>query len=62
MWTILHCPTINVPGFVGKNDMPIGLTAVGARYCDVKLLRSAEALGKIFAAEGGFTSKILEKS
>jgi amidase len=32
LWTGLHAPTINIPGFGGENGLPIGLTMVGARY------------------------------
>jgi amidase len=31
LWTGLHAPTINVPGFGGECGLPIGLTMVGAR-------------------------------
>jgi amidase len=32
LWTGLHAPTVNIPGFGGENGLPIGLTMVGARY------------------------------
>jgi amidase len=32
LWTGLHAPTINIPGFAGENGLPIGLTMVGDRY------------------------------
>lgn len=31
MWTGLHVPTINMPGFFSKSGMPIGLSLVGPR-------------------------------
>lgn len=31
LWTGLHVPTINIPGFGGESGLPIGLTMVGAR-------------------------------
>lgn len=61
MWTILHPPTINVPGFAGENGMPIGLTLVGPRYHDIQVLRAAKAIGKVFEAEGKFKSRLMEK-
>ncbi|KAK5727323.1 hypothetical protein LTR15_003217 [Elasticomyces elasticus] len=53
-WTILHVPAINLLGFQGANGLPIGLTAVGPRYTDRKLLRVAKAVGNVFEAEGGW--------
>jgi Asp-tRNA(Asn)/Glu-tRNA(Gln) amidotransferase A subunit family amidase len=31
MWTGLGVPALNVPGFKGEAEMPIGLTLVGPR-------------------------------
>lgn len=31
MWTVLHVPCVNVPGFASENGMPVGLTLVGPR-------------------------------
>ncbi|KAK3651533.1 hypothetical protein LTR56_005675 [Elasticomyces elasticus] len=56
MWTILHVPAINLVGFEGANGLPIGLTAVGPRYTDRKLLRVAKAIGDVFEAEGGWVA------
>jgi Asp-tRNA(Asn)/Glu-tRNA(Gln) amidotransferase A subunit family amidase len=54
MWTILHAPALNVIGFEGENGMPIGLTLVGARYADRKLLHAARTVGSLFDEEGGW--------
>jgi amidase len=32
LWTALHVPVVNVPGFAGNFGLPIGLSLVGARY------------------------------
>ncbi|KAG6088624.1 hypothetical protein E4U15_005543 [Claviceps sp. LM218 group G6] len=48
MWTILHAPAMNVPGFRGRCGLPIGLTVVGSRYSDMDVLRSGEAIGAVF--------------
>jgi amidase len=37
LWTGLHAPTINIPGFGGESGLPIGLTMVGARYVLVRV-------------------------
>jgi Asp-tRNA(Asn)/Glu-tRNA(Gln) amidotransferase A subunit family amidase len=31
MWTALHVPCVNVPGFASEDGMPIGLTLIGPR-------------------------------
>jgi amidase len=32
MWTTLHVPVVNVPGFDGNSGLPIGLSLVRASY------------------------------
>jgi Asp-tRNA(Asn)/Glu-tRNA(Gln) amidotransferase A subunit family amidase len=49
MWTLLHTPCINVPGFVGPAGLPIGLTLTGPRFADRRVLAAAAALGPLFA-------------
>jgi Asp-tRNA(Asn)/Glu-tRNA(Gln) amidotransferase A subunit family amidase len=53
MWTILHVPCLNVPGFIGEDGMPIGLTLVAPRFQDVHVLRAGKAIGEIFEAKAG---------
>lgn len=50
MWTILHAPVLNVPGFYGELGLPIGLTVVGARYGDLRVLQAGRQIGAVFAA------------
>jgi amidase len=57
MWTILHAPALNVIGFKGENDLPIGLTLVGARYADRHMLHVAKIVGPLFEKEGGWVAK-----
>jgi Asp-tRNA(Asn)/Glu-tRNA(Gln) amidotransferase A subunit family amidase len=59
MWTILQVPALNMPGFAGENGMPIGLTLVGPRYHDLRVLYVAQTIGEVFEAEGGFKLKLL---
>ena len=54
MWTILQVPALNVPGFAGRNGLPIGLTMVAPRYTDRHLLRVAKTVGPLFEQEGGW--------
>ncbi|KAL2827456.1 amidase signature domain-containing protein [Aspergillus pseudoustus] len=58
MWTALHTPVVNVPGFQGENGLPIGLTLVARRYRDEHLLAVAREVGKIFNEEGGWKSSL----
>ncbi|KAJ6447170.1 Guanine nucleotide-binding protein negative regulator 1 [Purpureocillium lavendulum] len=48
MWTVLHAPTLNVPGFVGPKGLPVGLTVVGGRYTDMEVLKAGKAIGEVF--------------
>lgn len=54
-----HTPVVNVPGFKGEADMPVGLSLVAPRYHDRHLLAVSKAVGKIFEAEGGWERKNL---
>ncbi|KAK3648710.1 hypothetical protein LTR56_000983 [Elasticomyces elasticus] len=58
MWTALHVPVINVPGFQGEHGMPIGLSLVTPRYHDQALLEVAKAVGEVWEKEGGWASKL----
>ncbi|OCF36051.1 hypothetical protein I316_01923 [Kwoniella heveanensis BCC8398] len=54
MWTVLHLPVVNVPGFKGPNGLPVGLSLVAPRYHEQDLLRTTHAVSEVFA-EGGWT-------
>ncbi|KAI1374313.1 amidase [Hypoxylon crocopeplum] len=54
MWTALHTPVVNLPGFKGENGMPVGLSLVAPRYHDRHLLDVSKAVGNIFEAEGSW--------
>ncbi|KAJ4257504.1 hypothetical protein NW762_008628 [Fusarium torreyae] len=58
MWSGLHTPVLNVPGFKGDHDMPIGLSLVAPRYRDRHLLEVGKAVGEVFEAEGGWETKL----
>lgn len=53
MWTVLHTPVLNVPGFTGVNGMPVGLSLVAPRFEDRHLLHVGKEVAKVFA-EGGW--------
>jgi Asp-tRNA(Asn)/Glu-tRNA(Gln) amidotransferase A subunit family amidase len=50
LWTLLHTPCVNAPGFVGASGLPVGLTVTGPRFSDRKVLAAAQAFGAIFTA------------
>lgn len=52
MWTLLHVPVINVPGFTGPAGLPVGLSLVSGRYTDRRLLGVAAVVGDLFEAQG----------
>lgn len=59
MWTVIHVPCLNIPGFAGENGLPIGLTLVGPRYRDMHVLDAGKRIGEVFEAKGGFESRIV---
>jgi amidase len=58
MWTALHVPVINIPGFKGENGMPVGLSLVAPRYHDQALLTVAKEVGKVWECEGGWKNTL----
>jgi Asp-tRNA(Asn)/Glu-tRNA(Gln) amidotransferase A subunit family amidase len=47
MWSLLHTPCVNVPGFVGPGGLPVGLTLTTARFGDRQVLAAAAAMSAI---------------
>ncbi|WYZ33937.1 hypothetical protein EsH8_I_000213 [Colletotrichum jinshuiense] len=58
LWTALHVPVVNIPGFKGPNGMPVGVSLVAPRYRDRHLLTVSKAVGDIFEVEGGWKSEL----
>ena len=52
MWTLLHTPVVQVPGFKGPHGMPVGLSLISPRFTDRRLIQVAKTIGPIFAARG----------
>jgi Asp-tRNA(Asn)/Glu-tRNA(Gln) amidotransferase A subunit family amidase len=48
IWSLLHVPCINVPGFTGPLGLPVGLTVTGPRFADRKVMAAAAAIGRAF--------------
>lgn len=51
IWTALHAPIVNIPGFKGENGMPVGLSLTTARYKDLALLNVAKEVGRVWVKE-----------
>jgi Asp-tRNA(Asn)/Glu-tRNA(Gln) amidotransferase A subunit family amidase len=49
LWTLLHVPCVNVPGWTGEHGLPVGLTLTGPRFADRQVLAVADAFGALFA-------------
>jgi amidase len=54
MWTVLHNPVVNVPGFAGPGGMPVGLSLVSPRYTDRQLLTISAQVADLFNAKGSW--------
>jgi Asp-tRNA(Asn)/Glu-tRNA(Gln) amidotransferase A subunit family amidase len=48
MWSLLHVPCVNVPGYTGQTGLPIGLTVTGPRFSDRRVLAAADSFGILF--------------
>jgi Asp-tRNA(Asn)/Glu-tRNA(Gln) amidotransferase A subunit family amidase len=48
-----HMPVINIPAFVGINEMPVGVSLVAPRFRDQHLLQVSKIVGDRLIAEGG---------
>ena len=47
IWTLLHVPCVNVPGWRDAQGLPVGLTLTGPRFADRRVLAVAQALGAL---------------
>jgi Asp-tRNA(Asn)/Glu-tRNA(Gln) amidotransferase A subunit family amidase len=52
LWTLLHAPCINVPGFSGPLGLPVGVSVVAPRFADRRALAAAKALEALFGVAG----------
>lgn len=47
IWTLLHVPTVHVPGLTAADGLPIGVTLAGPRFRDRQVIRAAALLGRV---------------
>ena len=47
MWTLLHGPNVGIPSGRGPKNLPVGVTLVGPRMSDGRLLAIAKALAPV---------------
>lgn len=52
-WTLLHVPCVNIPVGRGPNGLPVGVTLVGPRQGDARLLEIAAALAPVIDTDPG---------
>ena len=50
IWSALHAPVINIPGMVGPTGLPVGLSLVGPRYSDARILAISKVLSPALEA------------
>lgn len=51
MWTLLHVPCVGIPVCRGPNNLPVGVTLVGPRLTDARLLGIAKAAAPVIDAD-----------
>jgi Asp-tRNA(Asn)/Glu-tRNA(Gln) amidotransferase A subunit family amidase len=51
MWTLLHAPNVGVPVCFGPTNLPVGVTLVGPRLMDSRLLAIAAACAPIIDSD-----------
>ena len=44
LWTLMYVPCLNLPLFLGPNDLPVGLQIIGPQNEDQNLLKSAHSI------------------
>jgi Asp-tRNA(Asn)/Glu-tRNA(Gln) amidotransferase A subunit family amidase len=47
MWTLLHSPNVGIPSGRGPKNLPVGVTLVGPRMSDSRLLAIAKAIAPV---------------
>jgi Asp-tRNA(Asn)/Glu-tRNA(Gln) amidotransferase A subunit family amidase len=50
-WTLLHVPCVGIPVMRGPKGLPVGVTLVGPRLSDARLLAIAKALAPIIDSD-----------
>jgi Asp-tRNA(Asn)/Glu-tRNA(Gln) amidotransferase A subunit family amidase len=50
-WTLLHVPCVGIPAGRGPKGLPVGVTLVGPRFGDKRLLAIAKALAPVIDAD-----------
>lgn len=51
MWTLLHGPNIGIPCCRGPKNLPVGVTLIGRRMSDARLLAIAQAVAPVIDAD-----------
>ena len=59
MWTLLHAPNVNIPVCRGPTNLPVGVTLVGKRLSDARLLAISQALAPVIDTDPGANAREL---
>ncbi len=59
MWTLLHVPNVGIPSGFGPHDLPVGVTLVGKRLSDARLMAIAKALAPIIDTDASLRMRRL---
>jgi Asp-tRNA(Asn)/Glu-tRNA(Gln) amidotransferase A subunit family amidase len=51
MWTLLHAPNVGIPVCFGPEGLPVGVTLVGPRMTDARLLAIAASCAPVIDTE-----------
>jgi Asp-tRNA(Asn)/Glu-tRNA(Gln) amidotransferase A subunit family amidase len=51
IWTLLHVPCVGIPAGRGPSNLPVGVTLVGPRLTDARLLAMAKTLAPIIDSD-----------
>ncbi|WP_339114969.1 amidase [Thioclava sp. GXIMD2076] len=54
-WTLLHVPVVSVPGLQSPAGLPLGISFIGQRYTDRRLLNIARLATEVFQADLAFS-------
>ncbi len=51
LWTLLHVPSVAIPGARGPQNLPVGIQILGPRFADARLLSIAAAVAPVIDVE-----------
>jgi Asp-tRNA(Asn)/Glu-tRNA(Gln) amidotransferase A subunit family amidase len=58
IWTVLQVPVVNIPGHTGPAGMPVGLSFIGRRYDDRRVIAAAGLAGSLWAGRRAHDGRV----